>query len=221
MLVFKNVKKPMPVRCLWCNGMLEDGHDLWDIFTRKLWICGKCEAKLIVQHRHFKIDGVRTESLYLYNDFFRSLLIQYKECCDEALYPIFLARYHRYIHHRYHDYVLVPMPSSIAKKQERGFDHLHLMFEACGLPFCDCLYKLDNIQQKGLSAKQRKHLQLGLKDMKIPRKLLLVDDVCSTKATLKAAVQLLANQDRCLRIVVVAYNPSKHKKSLFDKGIDL
>ena len=213
MNVLKKVKRPMPTKCLWCDGPLEDGHDLWDIFISSSIICGNCEAKFKVKRQHFKIMGIRAESFYLYNDFFSDILIQYKECFDEALYPIFLWRYNKYIHYRYYDYTLVPMPSSNHKMEERGFNHLNLMFASCNLPFCDCLYKIDDVEQKKLSASNRKNIHLGLKDMEIPNKLLLVDDVCSTQTTLKKAIKLLANKHRKIRIVVVAYNSPKKNKS--------
>ncbi|MCI5773276.1 MAG: hypothetical protein MR210_01835 [Erysipelotrichaceae bacterium] len=207
MPVFKNVKRPTLTRCLWCDGPIENGHDLLTIYLSKLCLCGHCQRQLALKKRRFVVEKVKAESFYQYDAFFSSLLIQYKECFDEALHEVFLKDLNHYLAFRYHGYHLVCMPSSQSKLAQRGFDHLHLMFQDCHLPFCDCLYKIDDTQQKMLSANKRQALRLGLKEVAIPTKLLLVDDVCSTKATLKQAIKLLDNGQRRLRIVVVAYNP--------------
>lgn len=195
----------MRTRCLWCDGDVEKGHNLVSVLMGDLMLCGKCQNQFKIIKEEFVVDKIRALALYEYNEFFSSVLIQYKECFDEALKGVFLACFNRYISYRYRGYTMVAIPSSKQKYEERGFHHVKQMFENVKLPWCDVLEKRGNVDQKKLSLMKRKNIELVLIDgVKIPSKILLVDDVYTTGSTIKKAIALLKEDDRVIKVLVVA-----------------
>ncbi len=142
-----------------------------------------------------KIDGVDIFSLGEYAPPLSDLLIRYKETLDYELYPVFLSYYAPLIRLVFHDYYLVEVPSSKAKMDKRGFDHLHEMFKTTGLPFIDALIKDDGKEQKKRNALERRdssklfHLK-GEVDVS-SKNILLIDDVITTGTSIKTCLSLL------------------------------
>lgn len=195
----------MRTRCLWCDGDVEKGHNILKILMGNLMLCGKCQRQFKIIKEEFVVDKIKGLALYEYNDFFSSVLIQYKECFDEVLNDVFLQGFNRYITHKYRGYTLVGIPSSKQKYEERGFNHVKQIFENVRLPWCDVLEKRSNIDQKKLSLKQRKNIDLALiEGIKIPDKILLVDDVYTTGSTIRKAIALLKADNKIIKVLVVA-----------------
>lgn len=148
--------------------------------------------------------------LYVYNDFLENLLFQYKEGKDVALREIFFYEYRRWIEHTYRGYTLVLMPSSKEKTQERGFHALHEMVKQLNLPCLQPFYKTANRKQSTLSFAQRQTISSIMKldpTIKLPKKILLVDDVCTTGATLQCAYRLLPLHTMEVRALVLCATP--------------
>ena len=72
------------MRCLLCGCEMQQGS-LRDILFNEDIICEACRSKWERKKIDFRLDGIRVRSDYVYNDAFSECLIQYKECCDEAL----------------------------------------------------------------------------------------------------------------------------------------
>lgn len=160
-------------------------HDVLCIECRKKW--EKCR-----QMR--KIEGYRVISSYSYNQAFASVLFQYKECYDEALFDVFLKRERWKLSILFHGYTLCGMPSRLSKQQERGFSHLQKMFSELSLPYIEPFEKIGEVDQKQRSKLERLEIinELCLKSsIDLPRKIVLVDDVCTSGNTLKAALSIL------------------------------
>ena len=195
----------MRIRCLWCDGDVEKGHNIFKILMGNVMLCGKCQKQFTVIKKEFVVDKVKGLALYEYNEFFSSVLIQYKECFDEVLKDVFLKPFNHYISYKYRGYSLVAIPSSKQKYEERGFQHVKQIFENVKLPWCDVLEKRSNVDQKKLSLAKRKHIELSLIDgVKIPNKILLVDDVYTTGSTIRKAIALLKADSRIIKVLVVA-----------------
>ena len=102
------------------------------------------------------------------------------------------------------------IPATAAARRRRGFDHGELLAEkvACilGLPTMAILERPRALDQRGLSRRERAanmaHTMTVLPGASAPRSLLLVDDVCTTGATLAAACDALmaagTERIRCL-----------------------
>lgn len=179
------------------------------LFNRDM-ICPECRRSFVVCKKRIKIQGYTYKSLYIYNDFFSSLLIQYKECMDEALSDIFIYPYIWFIRLRYLRYTIVPIPSSQEKLNERGFNHVIKMFEKTRLPVCDCLEKKGSSKQAMLGKKERERMEkdICVKDGNtIPKRILLVDDVLTTGYTMQGAINALSKFECKLKILVISTHP--------------
>ena len=120
------------MRCLLCDREMQQGS-LKDILFEEDVICEACRSKWERKKIDFRLDGIRVRSDYVYNDAFSECLIQYKECCDEALKDVFLYPIRKQLRKRYRGYTICLMPSSTKKLAMRGFNHLAGMYENLGM----------------------------------------------------------------------------------------
>lgn len=147
----------------------------------------------------------RVESFYEYDSLFRSLLLQYKECYDEALKDVFLYDISEYIFLRYFGYEIVLIPSSRKKQDERGFDHLELIFENVGLKINRGLKMKEDLIQEGKSAIERQAMINNyFYEGGSIEKALVVDDVMTTGASLTGAYHCLSKVAKILRFMTIA-----------------
>lgn len=186
----------MNSHCLLCFNDLDEGISLVDWFFENDCLCGKCRAKLEVHQKLYHIGSLTIYAYYLYNDELETIIYQYKEGRDVALAPIFFMKAKQILIDKYRHYTLVPMPSNQSKIKERGFHHLLKMLEDIPLPICNCLTKNKEYKQSLRRGSNRQDIGevLALDETveiaKTP--LLLIDDVVTSGATLKAAYDLLA-----------------------------
>ena len=128
-----------------------------------------------------RIGNLDVLTLYNYDGFFRDLLIQYKECYDEALAPVFLYMLKDYIRLRYRGYKLLFVPSSKTKINERGFNHLELIFKDIKLDIINGLYMKEDMIQEGKNLSERKKIiDNYVYSGKKYNKVLVVDDVLTS-----------------------------------------
>lgn len=109
----------------------------------------------------------------------------------------------------YKGYKLAIVPSFKTKVEERGFDHVEEIFSSLGLEILHPIIKTKDEKQANKNFKERQKIienfklidKEGVKNEKI----LIVDDVCTTGASLKAMVKLLKELNpRKIKILVVA-----------------
>lgn len=195
--------------CLLCNKNIKTESSLLDMFYCNDVLCANCRSKLIRKRKVFKQSGLIIEGLYPYKDKMQEVLLQYKEMYDEALYPLFLYKDIKYLKRKYKDYVLVPVPSSKYDYQRRGFHHVELMFSLLGLPIVELFEKNKNINLKNANYALRQKIKdvIVLKEnVVIPdKKILLIDDVVTTKASLLACYHKLNRKDVKALVICYAY----------------
>lgn len=203
--------------CLVCFKSVVEGLDLLELIFKNDVLCGNCRKKLIKINREFDVEGLSVHTIYQYNDVLEKWMYQIKESKDETLGKCFLYGLSKKIEKAYRGYILVMVPSSIEKTQERGFHAVSKMFESVKLEKHNCFSK-DNIKQSKLKRTERQHIidSIHLIDSSIKdnQKILLVDDVCTTGSSLKACYQLLKTDKNKVDILVIAMNDAWIKKVL-------
>ena len=202
-------------RCLWCGGPLIAGRSFLQLMTGKDELCGKCRSLLTPYGKTVVIEGLHVYALYVYDENFMKFLVQYKECMDEALKDVFLSPYLYPVKRRTAGKTLVVMPSSVQKRELRGFDTLKQLYGQLNCPFADLLEKGKNFQQSGNAEQRKKNAEtIRLKDnITLPEgKMILVDDVVTTGSTLLAASKLLGVNEA----VVLAVNRRLTERKVSD-----
>lgn len=137
------------------------------------------------------IDGSSFYFLYEYDAFFENIIYQFKETRDIALAPIFLEGRKRWFENKYKGYSIVLVPSEKRKIEERGF---YPLVEICKELNMNQYVPFDKIgTQKLKKGKERLQIEhsIFLNFVELPKKILLVDDVVTSGATITYCVDSL------------------------------
>lgn len=172
-------------------------------------ICTKCLSSLKPIFKSFKVDGINALALYHYDESTKGKIFQLKGCGDIEMAEIFVRPYASELRVRYQGYNLICLPSFEEDNLKRGFNHVEEMFNCLNLKKCDCLVKTEHYKQSEQSYKDRQKIKnyIRLKEntnLK-NKKLLLVDDICTTGSSLRAAIELIKTcEPKKIEILVVA-----------------
>lgn len=173
-------------------------------------MCFCCRNSLVTVNQTIYLHGLKIKGFVEYNDFFQKMIIQYKECFDEILAPVFLYPYLLDIKRRYRHALFVPAPSHPAKQKERGFATVQQIFSQTQIEMQECFIKTKNIKQQAQSSQERHLIQAALQLKHKPdskRRIVLIDDVCTTGSTLLAMHQMLQQEGIESEALVVALHP--------------
>lgn len=186
------------------------------VFTAKS-ICLRCFLSLKPTYYLWKENGIPFLAIYPYGPEFQSLIYQYKGCGDIELSSCFLERVERFFRLRFRGYRLVYAPSHQNKIEERGFDHVPLMFADLRLMTLHTFVKTEDMKQSSLSKSERrkvgKHIKLVDKKGIRGAKILLVDDIFTTGSTIRACLRLLLPlHPKKVFVLVMAKVPPPSKK---------
>lgn len=196
------------MKCLYCDGDYMHNSSLIHYLISGDMLCEKCRRSLDFKPVRIDIRGMKVLCLYVYDDSFRSLIIQYKECNDEALKDVFIYDVKDYLRVRYHGYKVVWVPSSMSHLKRRGFDHMKGIMESVGLEMTDIIEKIEDISQNNLNGSKREKMIDNFrlkKGSKIPDKVLLVDDVLTTGSSLYGVYRLLCQDVTKIDILSLSY----------------
>ena len=173
------------------------------------------EAKFI----RFDIDGYKGRAIYEYNSFIQNLIYQYKGCCDYELFQVFMNPFFKEISLRYKGYKLIPAPSYKDDDEKRGFNHVIEAFKILGLDVLDIAIKTAHHKQAEKSKEQRKDIRKYLMLKEHPdlskEKVLIVDDIYTTGATIRSLINMVEKLNpKKICVLVLAKTRNKlHNKT--------
>lgn len=200
------------MHCLYCDEEIEN-ESIYSLLIEKDKLCQKCRNSMKYHHEIFKFNDLEIESFYDYNSLFKDILLQYKECNDEALKDVFLYKIQDYLKLKYFGYKIVYVPSSTLKIEDRGFNHLKLIFEKLNLKEAKGLKMKEDINQVGKNLLERKKMinnyiyEGGEVD-----KVLIVDDMFTTGSSLLGVYLALKPKCKKIRAVILGKNVKMLKK---------
>lgn len=207
-------------RCLLCHSLLTESPLLGDLFgfrQPKDSACQKCLAPFTLLSQTGCIrcykegsDAICSDciawetrgeiichtSIYRYNDAMSDFFEAYKFQEDYLLKGVFQSVLKKYLK-SYKDWTIVPVPVSQFRYDERGFSQVAAMLESAEIPYRNLLRKEERLHQVTLSRQERLQLAqpFSLREEALSHqyaKVLLVDDVYTTGATLIRARQALS-----------------------------
>lgn len=154
--------------------------------TSEKTVCTRCRSREFSFKSNF--------SLFSYQKDIKELLYQYKFRNNRTLAPLFAELFYTlYLKQNKFD-AIIPVPSTRVNVKRRGWDHTGeiagILNRKYGIPVLNCLYKKGASAQKKLSYAERVtnlegKLSVKKNCGKIPLKIVLLDDVFTTGATLE------------------------------------
>ena len=161
-------------------------------------MCGICSIpgpELCLDCSYWETTGLAGliqsgSSLYHYNEAMKTFLHRYKFLQDVALSAVFAADMKQAL--RKPGGVVIPIPMHTKKLKERTFPQVDRLLDAAEISYQHFLIKSDAVQ--GTKTKRER---IAVKDLftwngeAVPKKVLLVDDLYTTGATLRQAAKVL------------------------------
>ena len=193
------------MRCLYCDKQIS-AYTFRSLLLKEDLLCPECRKQLKVKHKIIDMGDFEVESFFEYDGLYKSLLLQYKECGDEALRDVFLYDIKEYLELKYRGYVLQCIPSSRQKREERGFDHLPGMFRLVQMKQIDALKMKEDLTQEGRNFSERQAMISNFDYIGGNYKAILIaDDVITTGSTLKGAFYSTFEHCEKVKVVALAY----------------
>ncbi len=194
--------------CKMCFKEIND-NSFYNIIHKDNLLCESCFSTLKARFIKFKINNIEALSIYEYDETIKKLIYTFKGCYDYELKDMFLNRYKTYLKLKYWGYSLVTIPSSDVDDQKRGFNHVKEMFSLLKMNRLEVLEKCSREKQSSKCSKDRLKIDEILISKNIEqvknKKILIVDDIYTTGATMFKAIQLIKKGcPKKIKVLVVA-----------------
>ena len=193
------------MNCLYCDKEIDE-FSLYDLMFEEDRLCKTCRRSIIRDHQKFYIEDMEVETFFKYNSLFKDILLQYKECYDETLKDVFLYQIKDYIKVKYHGYKILYVPSSKKKIEERGFNHLKLIFDELNFNEVYGIKMINDLSQ--LSKNYQERLEMinnytyeGNSNL---NKVLIVDDVYTTGSSIKGVYKVIRPHCQKIKALILA-----------------
>ena len=172
-------------------------------------ICEDCFHSLKPKFINFQINSINALAIYNYDDVIKKLIYTFKGCYDYELKDVFLTRFLPYLRLVYKGYVVVCAPSSQIDDEKRGFNHVKEIFKSLNLPILDVLRKTKREKQSDKSSKDRLKVEKIIEGFDLEKlnnkKVLIVDDIYTTGATMFKIIQIVQSaHPKDIKVLVVA-----------------
>lgn len=203
-------------KCKLCNQ--EFFVDLtWSSLFKFEEMCNECKGKLdkidlsksckycgnVVEC--CKEDEITNRSSYLSNVYMKDLLFKIKFSRDNELLSGFRDDIREITKKYYRGYVVVPVPISRKRYQERLFNQSYELAKLTGLKIEDVLIRLDDTTQskKSLEERIKDPPKIALTRNIYNKKILLIDDIYTTGTTLRQCAKLFDKSNHILCFTLV------------------
>lgn len=197
--------------CLICQAALTTALHFSDIFLSRKprkQACPDCLAQFaVIPDRHCQLcckpeidglcpdcqqvsDPIPHQAIFHYNDFAKAYFQAYKFQGDFRLRSVFDSFLNVALKHQ----TLVPIPVAPDRLQDRGFNQVTGFLSSAHLPYLDLLVKKETSHQSHKNRIERltSNNPFSLNpDIKVPKQLIIVDDIYTTGTTLHHAANLL------------------------------
>ena len=200
-------------QCLICLAILEEQLNFMDLLLLKRKendICQEClnsfeeipeehcptcykagDKKLCKDCQYWQERGLEVahKSLYTYNKAMKDYFSRYKFQGDYLLRNVFSLSLRKELKN-FQSYTILSIPLSESKMRKRGFNQVSGLLEAAQIPYQEILKKKESQTQSSKDRKERLENTGNfymIENTKIPKKILLVDDIYTTGATLQDA----------------------------------
>ena len=144
-----------------------------------------CKEGVEVSHR----------AIFIYNQAMKDFFSRYKFDGDFLLRKVFASFLSEELK-KYKEYQFVVIPLSPERLLERGFNQVEGLVEAAGFSFQDLLEKREERTSSSKNRSERLATELPFfikEDSRIPKKILLIDDIYTTGATVNRVKSMLEN----------------------------
>ncbi len=195
--------------CLWCVKQLYHDAGVIDLFFHQPYLCYECKS-LVSKPIVFNLKGVIGEAIVAYEQTIERIIFRYKEDKDISMSVSFFYQRRKYFS-KHREWVFLLAPSSPEKTKERGFHALYEMIKPYASIISTDLYKSDNIKQSKQQKEIRKNIKNTIQCQNVDqfdnRKVIIVDDVVTTGATLQACYDLIKDHAIEVKYFVFAIHP--------------
>ena len=138
---------------------------------------------------------VSHEAIFTYNQPMKDFFNRYKFDGDYILRKVFSMILNENLK-KYKDYHFILIPLSPERYAKRGFNQVAGLIEAAGLSHLDVLGKREEKASSSKNRSERLATELPFfikEDSRIPKKILLIDDIYTTGATVNRVKSMLEN----------------------------